>query len=129
MSEELDSFQLQGNKNVPNGTAVLVLGILSIVMCWTYGVLGLVLGIVAIVLHKKDKAVYLTNPSVYEQSFKNSKAGNVCAIIGLILSALFIVYIIAIIMFFTTAMATTIVNPEFQEAFQQISDSLNVNQH
>ena len=69
MSEELDNFQLQGNKNVPNGTAVLVLGILSIVMCWTYGVIGLILGIVAIVLHRKDKAVYLTNPSVYEQSF------------------------------------------------------------
>jgi len=72
MNEELDGFQIQGNKNVPNGTAVLVLGILSIVMCWKYGILGFVLGIVAIVLHKKDKAIYFTNPSAYEQSFKNS---------------------------------------------------------
>lgn len=127
MSEELDNFQLQGNKNVPNGTAVLVLGILSIVMCWTYGVIGLILGIVAIVLHRKDKAVYLTNPSVYEQSFKNSKAGNVCAIIGLVLSALFVIYIVGMILFFTSiAASTTFANPEFQDAMQQISDSLNV---
>lgn len=128
MSEELDSFQLKGNKNVPNGTAVLVLGILSIVMCWTYGIIGLILGIVAIVLHRKDKAVYLTNPSVYEQSFKNSKAGNICAIIGVVLSALFVIYIIAVVLFFTT-IATTVGSSEFQEAFQQISDSLNVRQH
>ena len=129
MSEELDNFQLQGNKNVPNGTAVLVLGILSIVMCWTYGVIGLILGIVAIVLHRKDKAVYLTNPSVYEQSFKNSKAGNVCAIIGVVLSALFVIYIIAVVLFFTTIAATTVGSSEFQDAMQQISDSLNVHQH
>jgi len=54
MSEELDSFQTQGSKDVPNGTAVLVLGIIA-------------------VLHKKDKAVYLTSPAVYQQSFKIPK--------------------------------------------------------
>ncbi len=89
-------------KSLPNATAVLVLGILSIVMCWTYGVVGLVLGIIALVLHKKDKAMYNANPYGYEGSFKNSQAGNVCAIIGVSLSALFFVYIIFIVGLFAT---------------------------
>jgi hypothetical protein len=83
---------------LPNSTAVLVLGIVSIVVC---GV-GLVTGIIALVLHKKDKAIYQTNPQKYEASFKNSKAGNVCAIIGLSLSSLFIfIYVIQMIMLFS----------------------------
>jgi membrane glycosyltransferase len=129
MSEELDNSQLQSSKSLPNATAVLVLGILSIVMCWTYGVLGLILGIIAIVLHRKDKEVYATNPAMYEQSFKNSKAGNVCGIIGIVLSVLFLLYVIAMIVFFTTAMATTVGNPEFREAFQQLADTINANNH
>ena len=31
-------------KDLPNATAVLVLGILSLVFCWCYGFVGLVLG-------------------------------------------------------------------------------------
>lgn len=129
MSEELDNFQVQGSKAVPNATAVLILGILSIVMCWTYGVIGLILAIIALVLHKKDKAIYETNPPMYEQSFKNSKAGKICAIIGIVLSALFLLYVIAMVAFFATAMSSVAGNPEFQEAFQQIADSLNTNNH
>lgn len=95
MSEELDSFQIEGEKNLPNANAVLVLGIFSLVTCFIYGILGLILGIIALVLHKKDKALYLSNPSIYEQSFKNSKAGNTCALIGVILSAIYVLFIIA----------------------------------
>lgn len=94
-------------KSLPNSTAVLVLGILSIVTCWTYGVIGLILGIIALVLHKKDKEVYNANPNGYESSFKNSQAGNVCAIIGVSLSALFFMYIIFIVGLFTTAAASS----------------------
>ncbi len=129
MSEELDNSQLQSSKSLPNATAVLVLGILSIVMCWTYGVLGLILGIIAIVLHRKDKEVYATNPAMYEQSFKNSKAGNVCGIIGIVLSVLFLLYVIAMVAFFATAMATTAGSQEFQDAFQQIADTIKANNH
>jgi Trk-type K+ transport system membrane component len=94
MSEELDSFQLQGDKKLPNESAVLVLGILSLVSCIFYGIIGLILGIIAIVLHKKDKEIYNTNPNVYERSFKNSNAGKICAIIGVSLSSLFIIVLI-----------------------------------
>ena len=99
MNEELESigsFENQGGgvKTVPNSTAVLVLGILSIVGCICYGIVGLIMGIIAMVLHKKDKELYETNPGAYENSFKNSKAGKICAIIGVSLSALYIVFVI-----------------------------------
>ena len=103
--ESIDTFETQnggGSKKVPNSTAVLVLGILSIVTCWLYGIIGLILGIIAIVLHKKDKALYQTNPSSYAESFKNSKAGFVCAIIGVSLSALFVIYLIVVFGFIAT---------------------------
>lgn len=94
--ENIDSFENQGDgvKTVPNSTAVLVLGILSIVGCFCYGIVGLIMGIIALVLHQKDKELYQSNPSSYENSFKNSRAGNICAIVGVSLSALYIIIVI-----------------------------------
>jgi hypothetical protein len=104
MSEDLldpniDKLGNTGSANLPNATAVLVLGIISIVGCFLYGIPGIVCGIIAMVLHKKDKQIYLTNPSKYEASFKNSKAGFVCGIIGLSLSILFFLIILAYFVF------------------------------
>lgn len=76
-------------QSLPNATAVLVLGILSIVTCCCYGILGLILAIIALILSKKDRQLYAMNAPAYtESSFKNLNAGRVCAIIGLILSIL-----------------------------------------
>jgi hypothetical protein len=90
-------------KTIPNANAVLVLGIISIVGCILYGIPGLVCGIIALVLHKKVKATYLTNKPMYETSYKNAQAGYICAIIGTILSALFFLYFIFVIVIFATA--------------------------
>jgi len=88
---------------LPNATAVLILGILSIATCCCYGVIGLILGIIALVLSKKDKALYSSNPSFYtESSLKNLNAGRVCAIIGLVLNALTLVYYAVILYLFGT---------------------------
>ncbi|MDN3585842.1 CCC motif membrane protein [Pedobacter aquatilis] len=90
-----------GYQNLPNSTIVLVLGIASIALCCCYGILGLIPAIVALVLSKKDKALYAANPSIYTQSsFKNLNAGRVCAIIGLILNIISILYYAAIIIIF-----------------------------
>ncbi len=92
--------QLQTQKPLPNATAVLVLGIVSIVICCCYGI-GIVPGIIAIVLAGKDKKLYAESPGVYtEASFKNLNAGRICAIIGLILGALYLAYVIAMIAIF-----------------------------
>lgn len=80
---------------LPNATAVLVLGILSIITCFCYGFFGLVFSIIALVLASKDNALYVANPKKYTlSSYNNLKAGRVCAIIGLSVSALFLMGLI-----------------------------------
>ena len=79
---------------LPNATAVLVLGILSIVTCILYAVPGLVMGIIALYLHKADRELYQRDPNRYAQSFQNSNAGKICAIIGVSLSGLFLLWIL-----------------------------------
>jgi hypothetical protein len=83
-------------KKVPNGTAVLVLGIASLVLC---GLIGLACAIIALILHKKDKELYNSDPEAYELSFKNSNAGRICATIGLILSSIMFLFLIVYLIF------------------------------
>lgn len=88
-------------QSVPNSTATLVLGILSIVFCWCYGIIGLTLAIIAIVISKKGKTDYENNPESFTRSsYNNLKAGRICAIIGLSLSAVYVVYILIMFMFY-----------------------------
>lgn len=94
-----------GQQSLPNSTVVLVLGILSIAFCCCYGILGLIPAIIALVLSKKDKALYAVNPAIYSlSSFKNLNAGRICAIIGLVLNILSLLYYIAIIVIFGMGM-------------------------
>jgi uncharacterized membrane protein YvbJ len=89
----------EGSKSLPNTTVILSLGIISIATFWLYGILGLIFGIIALVLFKKDKAIYMSNPHAYGASFKNAKAGKVCAIIGVTLSGLMLLYFIFLMIF------------------------------
>ena len=92
---------------VPNSAAVLVLGIISIALCWCYGVVALTCGIIALVLSNKGLLLYKANPNLYTpSSYNNLKAGRVCAIIGLCLSALMLVYIVIVFAFIGAAFST-----------------------
>jgi hypothetical protein len=89
---------LSGSQMVPYSSSVLVLGILSIALCWCYGIVGIVLGIIALVQSSRGNKAYLDSPSSYKEgSYKNLKAGKICAIIGLCLSSLYVLYIIFIL--------------------------------
>ncbi|MES2554895.1 MAG: CCC motif membrane protein [Bacteroidota bacterium] len=90
------------SSSVPNASATLVLGIISIATCWLYGIPGIVCGIIALVLHKKDKMIHATDPQRYENSFKTSKAGFICAVIGTSLSAFWILYVVIMLVFVGT---------------------------
>ena len=80
---------------LPNSTAVLVMGIISIPTCFCGGIIGLTLGIVAIVLSGKSKSLYNENPSFYtENSYKNLNAGRICAIIGTVFSGITFMWLI-----------------------------------
>lgn len=84
---------------LPNSTTVLVLGIFSILTCCCYGIPGIITGLIALNLAKKDTALYNENPNEYD-GFSNIKTGKILAIIGLVLSVLFLIYIIGIISYF-----------------------------
>ena len=52
---------------LPNSIGALVLGIISIVTCWCYGVIGLTLGIIGLVISNKGKRLYEENPENYTE--------------------------------------------------------------
>lgn len=100
MEETIDSGKgiaaNQFPQTLPNSTATLVLGILSIALCFPF---GFIFGIIGLVLHKKDKELYLSNTQVYEASYKTARAGYVCSIIGTCLSVLIILFYIVYFIF------------------------------
>ena len=86
---------------LPNATTVLVLGILSIVACWCFGLVGLIMGIIALVIAGKAGMEYNENQGLYsESSYKNMQAGKICAIVGICLSALALIYYIVYFLIF-----------------------------
>lgn len=108
MSDLIDNTGTQvdfkGNPNrpyprpLPNATACLVLGICSIVVCLP----GFIMGIIGVVLHKKDKALYESDPLTYEASFKTSRAGYICSVVGICLSSFVILFYVVYFIFIFT---------------------------
>lgn len=84
------------NQKLPNATAVLVLGIISILTCCCYGIVGLILGIIALVLAKKDMELYKASPEKFS-NYSNLNIGRILAIIGLVLNILMIIFVIWLI--------------------------------
>jgi hypothetical protein len=98
-----DYFNAGGYHTTPNSVAVLVLGILTIVFCWCYGLLSVILGIIALVLASEGEKQYRMNPQLYSiSSYKNLKAGKTCAVIGLCLSCISILLLIIYLILFGT---------------------------
>lgn len=95
-----NSFNQNFNNNpqvpLPNASTILVLGIVSIVgCCCSYGVIGIVCSIIALVMAKTAESVYRSNPAAYtESSYKNMNTGKICAIISLVLSIVSIIMMI-----------------------------------
>jgi M penetrans paralogue family 26 len=96
------NFDLKQKEPLPNATAVLVLGILSIVLCWCCYLPPIVMGIIAVVMGAQGRRLYRTSPDKYTQaSYSNLNAGYICGVIGLVLTALVIIF----------AIVNAIVNP------------------
>lgn len=88
---------------VPDATAVLVLGIISLLGAFCYGIIGLILGIIGLALANRAERRYREAPERYQaSSYSNLKAGRICSLIGLILSIIMIlVFVIYFIWVFT----------------------------
>ncbi|GAA4272344.1 CCC motif membrane protein [Aquimarina gracilis] len=81
-------------QTLPNSTLILVFGILSIVGCCCYGI-GIIFAVIAIVMAKKATALYTENPELYE-GYNNVKTGKILSIIGIVLGAIYLAYVIFI---------------------------------
>lgn len=77
-------------QQLPNSTLILVFGILSIVGCCCYGVVGLVFGIIALLMARKATEIYAAEPERYI-GYQNVKVGKILAIIGIVLSILVLI--------------------------------------
>jgi hypothetical protein len=96
------------NQKLPNATAVLVLGILSILTCCCYGIISVILGTVGLVLANKDVKLYAENPTVYS-NYNNLKIGKILSIIGIVLG---IIYLLLIVWLVVTFGYETLQDPE-----------------
>lgn len=83
-------------QKLPNATAVLVLGILSILTCWCYGFIGIILSVIALAIGAKDFKNYRLDPEKYD-NYQNLNIGRILAIIGLVLSVLMIIIMVWVI--------------------------------
>lgn len=86
-------------QTLPNSTLILIFGILSILTCCCWGIVGLIFGIIALMLAKKAKALYLAEPEIYT-GYNNVKTGKILAIIGVILSAIYLIANIVILIMY-----------------------------
>jgi len=82
-------------QKLPNATAVLILGILSILGCCFYFV-GIIFSIIALVMSKKDLVLYKANPEGYD-NYGNLKTGRILAIIGLIINIIGVIIAIVFV--------------------------------
>lgn len=86
-------------QTLPNSTLILIFGILSILTCCCSGLLGLIFGVVALFLAKTAKQTYLAEPELYT-GYSNVKTGRILAIIGIVLSAIYLILTVVLIILF-----------------------------
>ena len=89
--------------NLPNATASLVLGIISIVGAFCYGIVGVICGIIGLILANKDRKLYNAAPELYaSSSYSTSNSGRICSIVGLILGGIILLIMVFYLIFFGT---------------------------
>jgi hypothetical protein len=86
-------------EKLPNATPTLILGVLSIILCWCYGIFSLILGAVGLLISKKDLAAYRENPAKFT-NYNNLNVGRILCIIGLVLGLLTLAYFVWLISYF-----------------------------
>jgi hypothetical protein len=87
-------------QNLPNANTILILGILSILLCWWHfvSIAGIILGIISLVMAGRETRLYQENPAQYTISSLNSvKTGRTCAIVGLTISIIVFVFVMLLI--------------------------------
>ncbi|MBN2347434.1 MAG: hypothetical protein JXJ22_01270 [Bacteroidales bacterium] len=84
----------QPKQQLPNATATLVLGILSLVFGCILA--GLILGIVGLAISKRGKVLHEQEPDKY-LGWGSLNAGRIMSIIGIVLGGLTLLYYIVVV--------------------------------
>jgi hypothetical protein len=97
---------VQEQQMLPKSLAVMIIGIASIPFSFVYGIPGLVLAIIALILAGSGGRALEANPALYTPgSISMRRAGKICGVIGLILSIIMTI-VWAIIIFLIAGAAT-----------------------
>ncbi len=97
-------FASQTTQSSGKAITSMVLGIVSIVTCMAYGIIGLPCGIIAVVFAKKARlAIQAGTAPVSSQGM--ATAGRVCGWIGIVLSSLMVAYLLFMILVFVGLLA------------------------
>jgi len=86
--------------DLPNARIILILGILSILLCWWHfiSLAGLAMGLIALVMANREMRVYYSRPAAYTlSSLNNVRTGRTCALIGLAISALVFTFVMLLL--------------------------------
>lgn len=81
------------NQKLQKATLTIVFGLLSIMTCWILGFVGIIFGVVALVISKKDLALLKENPKLYSNG-STLLIGRVLAGIGISISTLYLGFIL-----------------------------------
>lgn len=97
--EETNFSNFEVKEKLPNATPAIVLGVLSIITCFCYGIISIILGGIGFYLANKDIKAANQNPDRY-LNLSNVKTGKVLCIIGIVLGVLYLVLLAWMISYF-----------------------------
>ena len=100
-------FPSLGSKRIlPNATATLVLGILSVLFSFTFiaGLLGAVLGIIGLSLSSDGVKMYRENPDYYE-GYASLNAGRIMCIVGVVIGSLIVFIYLSMLLLYGSYMS------------------------
>lgn len=80
-------------QKLPNATIAIVLSILGLLCCCFYGVPGLILGGIALILVNQDEKKYRAQPENYT-NYSTVKTAKILAIIAIVLGAIWLSWMI-----------------------------------
>ena len=95
-----DQSNVTKYQSLPGAQSSFILGILSVVFTLTTVIVGIILGIIAVVEANKAMKAYEINPSLYTKSeYSNANVGKILGWISIGLGSALFLFIILIIIF------------------------------
>ena len=87
--------------DIPYAYRVFVLGLTSVFSCFLFGVVGIVCAIATLWFYKISIRIYQEDPHAYRPlSYNNLQIGRSAAILGLVLSSLYTLFLACYFYFF-----------------------------